>query len=118
MAGNAYLSVLTSGVRSLVRANQSSAGAGDAGKIVALNSSGKVDSTMVASLGETPSGTVNGVNAAFTLSHTPILLMLSRNGLMQIPGASNDYTISGATVTFTAGALPQTGDILYAQYLY
>jgi uncharacterized protein YoxC len=67
--------------------------------------------------GETPSGTVNGVNLAFTLSHAPsptTSLALYRNGLMQTPGI--DFTLSGSAITFLSVSTPQTGDILEAYY--
>lgn len=51
---------------------------------------------------ETPSGTINGVNTVFTLANTPIAgteqVFLAR--ALQVPGGGNDYTISGATITF------------------
>jgi hypothetical protein len=66
---------------------------------------------------ETPSGTVNGVNATFTLSQAPSpasSLLLHRNGLLMKNGL--DYTLAGGTVTFLAGAVPQNGDVLVASY--
>ena len=54
MAGNKYLSKGASGFPTEVEALQTSAGAGDAGKVVALNSSGKVDITMMPSGVGTP----------------------------------------------------------------
>jgi hypothetical protein len=65
---------------------------------------------------ETPAGTVNGVNATFTLANTPIANTESvfLNGLLQEPGAGNDYTISGATITMLN--VPATGDRLRANY--
>ncbi len=70
---------------------------------------------------ETPGGVVDGVNAVFTLVSTPSpagALMLFVNGVLQRAGAGNDFTLSGSTVTFEAGAIPQTGDILLATYGY
>ncbi len=67
--------------------------------------------------GETPSGTIDGSNSSFTLSGTPTpsaSLLLYRNGLLQ--KQSLDYTLSGGTVSFTASAVPQTGDVLTAFY--
>ena len=67
--------------------------------------------------GEVPGGTVDGVNATFTLANTPspaASLVLFRNGIAQQPGV--DYTVSGATVQFAFGALPQPGDTLLAWY--
>jgi len=66
---------------------------------------------------ETPAGTMDGVNASFTLSLAPnpaASLLLFRNGLLQ--QASGDYTLSGSTVTFQAGSVPQPGDLLLASY--
>lgn len=69
---------------------------------------------------ETPSGTINGSNAAFSLAHTPVgtSLQLYKNGQQMAAGAGADYTLSTATVTFNAGAIPKTGDVLIAFYRY
>jgi hypothetical protein len=80
---------------------------------------GPAGSAGTISWNETPSGAVDGVNAVFTLLHAPnpsSSLMLFRNGLKQQPGASNDFTISGNTITFSAGAIPQSGNRLEASY--
>jgi hypothetical protein len=68
---------------------------------------------------EVPAGTVNGVNATFTLANTPTAgtVGVFKNGIRQFVGAGNDYTISGLTLTFLAGNIPQTGDNLIADYL-
>lgn len=68
---------------------------------------------------EVPSGTVDGVNATFTLANTPTggTVTLHKNGVRQLAGAGNDYTISGTSVTFLAGNIPQVGDNLLADYL-
>lgn len=66
---------------------------------------------------ETPTGTPNGTNAAFTLANPPSpggSLTLFRNGLIQ--SSNIDFTLSGSTITFNAGSIPQTGDILQAYY--
>jgi hypothetical protein len=65
---------------------------------------------------ETPTGTVNGVNATFTLANTPIVNTESvfLNGLLQEPGAGNDYTISTNTITMLN--VPATGDRLRVNY--
>lgn len=47
MAGNKYLAIGTNNIPTEVAAVQTSAGAGDAGKIVALNSSGLIDTSML-----------------------------------------------------------------------
>ena len=61
-------------------------------------------------------GTINGTNAVFTLPSAPRsgTLMLYVNGLLMREGG--DYTRSGATVTFLAGAVPETGDWMSALY--
>lgn len=46
MAARKFLTLI-SGVRTLISALQSSSGAGDAGELVALNASGKLDATMM-----------------------------------------------------------------------
>jgi hypothetical protein len=65
---------------------------------------------------ETPAGTINGVNATFTLANTPIANTESvfLNGLLQEPGAGADYTISGATITMLN--IPVAGDRLRVNY--
>jgi hypothetical protein len=67
--------------------------------------------------GEAPAGLINGSNDTFTLANSPTpasSLALYRNGLLQQQGL--DYTISGNTVTFLPGAIPQPGDTLLASY--
>ncbi len=67
--------------------------------------------------GEVPAGTVNGTNAAFTLSNAPDpagSLTIFRNGILQ--KLTLDYTISGTAITFTSAATPQIGDTLLASY--
>jgi len=65
---------------------------------------------------ETPAGTVDGTNNTLALANVPLgsSLMLFRNGLYLTPGF--DYTLSGSTVQFVAGATPQAGDRLTASY--
>jgi hypothetical protein len=61
----------------------------------------------------TITGSINGVNDTFTLNAVPVTFELYRNGLLQAPGV--DYTLTGGyTITFLAGSIPQTGDILLA----
>jgi hypothetical protein len=74
-------------------------------------------STPIFSDQETPLGTINGVNAVFTIGAAPspvASLMIFRNGVLKRQGI--DYTVSSATVTFVAGQIPQTGDSLTANY--
>jgi uncharacterized protein YoxC len=66
---------------------------------------------------ETPAGTINGVNTAFSLANTPAPVMslsLFRNGLELAQGV--DYTLNGSAIAFSAAAVPQTSDILLAYY--
>jgi len=70
---------------------------------------------------ETPAGTINGVNDVFTLANTPNpagSLHLYKNGIRQRSGAGNDFVLVTATITFEAGNIPQTGDVLLADYRY
>lgn len=64
---------------------------------------------------ETPSGTVNGSNTAFTLANTPVTgsLALYRDGQL-MKGGGADYSLSGTTITFTTA--PVTGSVLLAYY--
>ena len=65
----------------------------------------------------TPSGTLDGVNSSFTLSQAPsptTSAILYRNGVRQTPGL--DYTLSGNTISFLGGFIPQPGDILLCSY--
>lgn len=68
--------------------------------------------------GETPSGTINGTNLAFTLAAAPTpaaSLRLYKNGMLQQQGG--DYTLSGIAITFkSTSTAPQTGDTLAASY--
>jgi hypothetical protein len=62
--------------------------------------------------GQTPNGSIT----VFNLTNTPIAgtEQVFLNGLLQEPGAGNDYTISGAAITFLAA--PLTGDRLRVTY--
>jgi hypothetical protein len=64
---------------------------------------------------ETPSGTINGANATFTLANTPTTgtLRLYMNGVRQTP--TTDYTIATATITMVTA--PITGSVLLADYM-
>ena len=66
---------------------------------------------------ETPSGTIDGVNATFTLAQNPNpnnSLELRLNGSILKSGAGNDFTLSETTITMFN--IPQPGDILTATY--
>lgn len=48
-------------------------------------------------------GTTNGVNTVFNIAYTPTnsnSLMIFLNGVLQEPGITQDYTVSGTTITF------------------
>lgn len=66
---------------------------------------------------ETPSGIVDGINADFTLTHSPITGTehLYYNGML-IDGDGQDYTISGALISFNIP--PEIGTKLSATYNY
>lgn len=66
---------------------------------------------------ETPSGALNGVNDTFTLANTPVTgtEQVYLNGILQEPGGSDDYTISGDTITFNTP--PIATDRLRVTYL-
>lgn len=66
---------------------------------------------------ETPTGLVNGSNTTYTLANTPTSGTESvfLNGILQEPGAGNDYTISGATITYLAA--PVSGDKIRVSYM-
>ena len=79
-----------------------------------LSISGGLTSHFV--LSEVPSGAINGSNVTYTLANTPIAgtVQLYLNGIRQLAGAGNDYTISGATITYLTA--PPTGSALLADY--
>lgn len=67
--------------------------------------------------GESPTGTIDGVNTGFTLSNSPIpasSLAVYRNGILLKSGV--DYTATGAFITFASGYVPQLGDLLQCSY--
>ena len=74
--------------------------------------------TWTDSFNETTSGGLDGSNSTFTLAFTPIAgsVHLLKRGLRMTPGAENDYTIWGRTITFNVGAVPQAGDNLVVDY--
>jgi hypothetical protein len=66
---------------------------------------------------EVPTGAVNGVNTAFTLSRSPspsASLTVFLNGLLQT--ADVDYTAVGTAITFLSDSIPQSADILLCSY--
>lgn len=79
-----------------------------------VNASGLTASNFVDK--EVPSGSINGSNTSFTLANTPVAGSehLYLNGVLQEPGAGNDYTISGGTITMLTA--PLSGEKLRASY--
>ena len=68
---------------------------------------------------ETPAGAVDGVNALYTVANTPqpaASLALYRNGVLMKPGV--DFVLAGSNITFSADSVPQSGDLLTANYRY
>jgi hypothetical protein len=65
---------------------------------------------------EVPAGAINGANVTFTLAN--IVVSGSEhvylNGMLQESGASNDYTITGAVITFLSA--PLTGEKIRTSY--
>jgi hypothetical protein len=84
------------------------------GTTLSASSSGLTASNFVTR--ETPTGSVNGANTTFTLANTPIAGTeeVFLNGILQEPGSGNDYTISGATITYLTA--PVTGDKIRVNY--
>jgi hypothetical protein len=67
--------------------------------------------------GETPGGSVNAINTAFTLAQIPSpagSLAVYRNGMRLQSGL--DYTSTGSSITFASSDVPQTGDVLQCSY--
>ena len=96
-----------------------SAGDAAAGKFLKADGTFQVPSGIAGSRAtrETPAGTLNGSNAAFTLSFTPnpaASLLLFLNGIQQNPAV--DYTISGTTIIYAVA--PQAGDQHIAWYTH
>jgi len=67
---------------------------------------------------ETPAGTLNGTNTIFTLANIPLAgeEMVFLNGVLQEPGAGNDYTISGLTITMLTA--PTSLERIRVTYIY
>jgi hypothetical protein len=66
---------------------------------------------------ETPTGLTNGSNTSFVLANTPVVGSESvfLNGILQEPGAGNDYTISGSAITYLSA--PVSGDKVRVSYV-
>ena len=87
-------------------------------KLNALDAAVAALTSVVSVDAEVPSGVVNGVNDTFALAHSPSpvsSLLLFVNGLLQKAGGV-DFTLSGSSIVFASGAVPQSGDSLLAYY--
>jgi phage-related tail fiber protein len=67
--------------------------------------------------GEVPSGSINGVNAAFTIANSPVAgsVKVYLRGL-RMRGGGVDYTLSDTTITFVTA--PTTGSEILVDYRY
>ena len=65
---------------------------------------------------EVPSGLINSINVTYTLANTAVAGSehVYLNGTLQESGSGNDYTISGATITYLTPIL--TGEKLRVSY--
>jgi hypothetical protein len=80
------------------------------------NAAHVLDLTGMMVFNEVPAGTLDGANDTFTLAQTPnpaASLVLTRNRLVQRPGGL-DFTLTGLTIVFAAGNIPQVGDDIRA----
>lgn len=68
--------------------------------------------------GETPSGSINGSNTAFTIAgaFTPNSLRVFLNGQRLKSGSGNDYQEGANLTSFTMEYAPATGDVLLVDY--
>lgn len=83
----------------------------------AFNSVALGENTRVS--GETPGGTINGSNDAFTTANNYVAgsLKVYRDGIRLLEGSGNDFTEDGGN-DFTMTTAPETGSILQVDYLY
>jgi len=65
---------------------------------------------------ELPSGIVDGINKDFILTNTPVStsVVVRLSGIVQVPGGSKDYTLSGNTITFIKA--PKVGQEVVVSY--
>lgn len=65
---------------------------------------------------EIPTGDVNNINKDFILTNTPVSgsVMVRLSGIVQVPGASKDYTLTAKTITFIKA--PKTGQEVVVSY--
>jgi hypothetical protein len=67
---------------------------------------------------ETPTGTIDGLNATFTLAHTPVTgtLLLFLQGVLKVSGV--DYTLTTNSIVMDPASVPQGADTFLAYYSY
>lgn len=65
---------------------------------------------------EIPSGDINSLNDIFTLANNPVATTVAvfLNGLIQVPGIGEEYTISGKIITFAKP--PHTNSKILVNY--
>lgn len=74
-------------------------------------------STSAAAIHEVPAGVVDGVNANFTLTQTPINLSSLLMFIDGIEVTPTGYSLAGMVVTFGAGFIPVPGQAVTAFYI-
>jgi len=67
-----------------------------------------------------PVGDIDGKNNTFVLKETPIPNSehIYLNGLLQEPGPTKDYQISGNLLIFNPGFTPHENDLLFTSFRY
>ena len=107
------LTTLTDGTEYLIAGSNVTITTGSSGQITVA-----VSSTSNVVFNETPGGSINGSNTAFTLANSPEegTVMLFVNGQLQASGSGLDYTLSNKTLTFSGESVPQTSDRLISTY--
>ena len=66
---------------------------------------------------EIPAGDIDGLNDEYELNFDPDgTEEVYLNGMLQVPGATEDYTISTTTITMLT--VPEVGDVLLVNYHY
>lgn len=119
---NATLSAATSALKSATtNVDVSASTAPSSGYVLTASSSTAAawvaPATVVAFKRIAITGTQDGANKTFTLATAPGTNsdMIIINGITLFPGSSNDYTISGTTLTFATGfTAPAATDVLQA----
>jgi hypothetical protein len=105
MAAGKYIDIVT-GVLTQVSSVDTSAGFGDAGKLVALNASGQIDGTMIAGGGVLTAATAQAIAAGDLCYVTP-------TGTIDLAKADNIATLAQG-FSLAGGAFPGTATIQFA----